>query len=92
LSRGQQSTTAVSHSDGATVELFMIHKVPLYEINKTHTAIANIGTDNYTVTLSTTPVTDGSTGVAEIGGSSVTATENAIIDYFRTEIGNTNFF
>jgi len=91
LSRGQQSTTAASHSDGATVELFMIHKVPLYEINKTHTAIANIGIDSYTITLSTTPVTDGSTGVAEIGGSSVTATENAIIDYFKTEIGNLEF-
>ena len=88
LSRGQQGTTAATHSDGSTVELFMIHKVPLYEINKTHTSIANIGIDSYTVTLSTTPVTDGSTGVAEIGGSTVTATENSIIDYFRTEIAN----
>ena len=87
LSRGEQGTTAAAHADGATVELFMIHKVPLYEINKTHTAIANIGIDSYTVTLSTTPVTDGSTGVAELGGSSVTATENAIIDYFKTIIG-----
>ena len=87
VTRGQQGTTAASHADGATVELFIIHKVPLYEINKTHTAIANIGIDSYTVTLSSTPVTDGSTGVAELGGSSVTATENAIIDYFKTIIG-----
>ena len=56
LSRGQQGTTAVAHADGSTVELFMIHKVPLFEINKTHTAIANIGIDDYTITLSTTPV------------------------------------
>ena len=87
VTRGQQGTTAASHADGATVELFIIHKVPLYEINKTHTAIANIGIDNYTVSLSSTPVTDGSTGVAELGGSSVTATENAIIDYFKTIVG-----
>jgi len=87
LSRGQQSTTAASHADGATVELFMIHKVPLYEINKTHTAIANIGMDNYTVALSTTPVIENN-ATAELGGSSVTATENALIDYFKTEIGN----
>ena len=87
LSRGQQSTTAASHADGATVELFMIHKVPLYEINKTHTAIANIGMDNYTVALSTTPVIENN-ATAELGGSLVTATENAIIDYFKTEIGN----
>ena len=155
LSRGQQSTTAVGHSDGATVELFMIHRVPLYEINKTHTSIANIGIDDYTITLSTAPIVDGAvakvngatssstalvvdnnsgtievgmtvtgTGIsgtvtvstvtdqnnlvlsstqslsddvtlefikggnAEIGGNSATATENAIIDYFKTEIGN----
>ena len=87
-SRGQQSTTAVGHASGATVELFMVHKVPLYEINKTHTSIGNIGIDSYTITLSTTPVTDGSTGVAEIGGTSVTATENAIIDYFKTSIAS----
>jgi hypothetical protein len=59
----------------------------LYEINKTHTAIANIGMDNYTVALSTTPVIENN-ATAELGGSSVTATENALIDYFKTEIGN----
>ena len=31
--------------NGATVELYMLHKVPFTEINKTHTSIANIGTD-----------------------------------------------
>tara|TARA_Y100000992_G_scaffold160210_1_gene107233 strand:- start:203 stop:1711 length:1509 start_codon:yes stop_codon:yes gene_type:complete len=87
LTRGQQGTTAVAHADGATVELFMIHKVPLYEINKTHTSIGNIGIDDYTITLTTTPVIDNN-ATAELGGSSVTATENAIIDYFKTEIGN----
>ena len=87
ISRGQQGTTAATHADGATVELYMIHKVPLYEVNKTHTAIANIGIDDYTFELTTSPVTDGSTGVAEVGGSSVTATENAMLDHMKTLIG-----
>ena len=86
LSRGQQGTTAVAHADGATVELFMLHKVPLYEINKTHTAIANIGIDDYTITLSTTPVITGN-ATSEFGGSSVTATENSIMDTMKTIIG-----
>ena len=86
LSRGQQGTTAAAHADGATVELFMIHKVPLYEINKTHTAIANVGMDSYTITLDTTPVITGN-ATAEFGGSSVTATENSIMDTMKTIIG-----
>ena len=86
LSRGEQGTTAVAHADGATVELFMLHKVPLYEINKTHTAIANVGLDSYTITLSTTPVITGN-ATAEFGGSSVTATENSIMDTMKTIIG-----
>ena len=30
--------TAASHANGATVELYMLHKVPFTEINKTHTS------------------------------------------------------
>ena len=86
ITRGQQGTTAATHADGATVELFIIHKVPLYEINKTHTAIANIGMDDYTITLSSTPVITGN-ATAELGGSSVTATENSIMDTMKTIIG-----
>jgi hypothetical protein len=49
--RGSNSTTAASHANGATVELYQIHKVPLYDINKTHTAIANIQMNSYTIVL-----------------------------------------
>ena len=87
LSRGVDSTTAAAHADGATVELYQAHKVPFTEINKTHTAIANPEIDSYTVTLSTTPVTDGSGNAVEFGGTSVTATENAIMDYMQTILG-----
>ena len=154
ISRGQNSTTATTHSDGATVELYIIHRIPLTEINATHTSLANIGIDSYTISTTSSPVTDGATalvnsaissttalvvdgnrgtievgmtvtgtgisgtvtiatvtnqntlvlssaqslsddvvltftkgGVAEIGGSVITATENAIIDYAHTIIG-----
>ena len=155
VSRGQNSTTAAAHADGATVELYMIHRVPLTEINATHTSLANIGIDSYTISSTSSPVTDGATalvngaissttalvvdnnrgtievgmtvtgtgisgtvtiatvtnqntlvlssaqslsddvvltftkgGVSEIGGSVITATENAIIDYAHTVIGS----
>ena len=154
ISRGQNSTTAATHADGATVELYMIHRVPLTEINATHTSIANIGIDDYTISTTSTPTIDGATalvnsaisgttalvvdgnrgtietgmtvsgtgvdagvtvvtvtdqntlvlsaaetlsdnvvlrftkgGVAEIGGTIITATENAMIDYACTIIG-----
>ena len=87
LSRGVNSTTAAAHADGATVYLYQAHKIPFTEINKTHTAIANIEIDSYTVALTTTPVTDGSAGTDEFGGTAVTATENALMDQFSTLVG-----
>ena len=88
LSRAVDGTTAAEHADGATVELYQAHKVPFTEINKTHTSIANPEIDSYTLTLSTTPVVDGSTTAqSSIGGTVVKATENAIMDVFSTLIG-----
>ena len=49
----------------------MINSVPLTEINKTHTAIANIGIDSYTVSTTTSAsITEIST-TAQVGGTSV---------------------
>ena len=88
LSRAVDGTTAAEHVSGATVELYQAHKVPFTEINKTHTSIANPEIDSYTLTLSTTPVVDGSTTAqSSIGGTVVKATENAIMDVFSTLIG-----
>ena len=78
--------TAVAHTNGSTVELYMLHKVPFTEINKTHTAVGNTATDYYTVTLSTTPVV-ASGGDSEFGGSVVKATENAMYDVSGSIIG-----
>ena len=85
--RGANSTTAVSHANGATVELYQIHKVPLYDINKTHTAIANIQQESYTIVTSTTPVVDGAGSTSTFGGDVITATENAQYDVSTTNMG-----
>ena len=78
ITRAQDGTTAASHADGATVELYMLHNVPFTEINKTHTAISNVGLDYYTITLTGTPSISGGSDTAENGGASVVVTENAI--------------
>jgi hypothetical protein len=87
ITRGQDSTTAVAHSDGATIELYMISSVPLTEINKTHTAIANIGIDSYTVSSSTSASISGASTTAQVGGVSVYATENYRYETVKTLIG-----
>ena len=85
--RGQGSTTAATHADGSTVELYQAWTVPFTEIIKTHTAIANIGIDSYTIST-TASASVGSTGDdVNVGGTTVTATENALMDYFQTLIG-----
>jgi hypothetical protein len=84
ITRAQGGTTAASHTDGATVELYILHGTPLTEVNKTFNAISNIEIDSYTVLLTSAPVI-GSSGVSENGGSSITATENAA--YNTGELG-----
>ena len=84
--RGQSSTTAVAHSAGATVEFYMLHGVPLTEVNKTHNALSNIGIDSYTVTLTTSPSISGGSTTAQNGGDAVIATENALIDTGNTQL------
>ena len=61
--------------------------MPLYDINKTHTAIGNIGIDSYTITLATTPVVDGAGSISSFGDSVVTATENNQYDVSNTNMG-----
>ena len=80
ITRAQDSTSATSHAAGAKVELYILHKVPFIEINKTFNAIANINIDSYTVLLTSSPTITGGTTTATNGGTSVKATENAIYD------------
>ena len=87
ITRGQGSTTAAAHSNGATIELYMINSVPLTEINKTHTAIANIGIDSYTVSSTTSASITGASTTAQVGGVSVYASENYRFETLKTIIG-----
>jgi hypothetical protein len=87
ITRGQDSTTAVLHANLATVELYMIQAIPLTEINKTHTAIANIGIDSYTVAGSTSASISGNSTTIQVGGISVYATENYRYETLKTLIG-----
>ena len=72
--------TDSDHADGTTVELYMIHEIPLTEINKTHTSISNVGIDSYTITTTTNAASNGD---GTSGGNSVTATENAMDDVIQ---------
>ncbi len=93
LTRAADSTTAVAHSNGATVELYQLNKTPLDQINKTHTAIANIGMDSYTFTVSNAPTVTGSdaTPVSQVGGINVYATENYRFETMRTSVSVLDF-
>ena len=86
ITRAQGSTTAAAHTDEAVVELYQINKTPLTEINKIHTAIANIGIDSYTVTLTTAPTISGSSDTNEVGGNEVYASENYRYETLRPSI------
>ena len=87
LVRAQEGTTAAAHASGATVDFFQLHKVPLSQINKTHTSIANIDLDSYTITLTSSPAFDGGSGsTAENGGDAVFASENHIINTGFTQV------
>ena len=80
LARGVGNTTATTHANGATVELYQLNGIPLDQINKTHAGtLANIGIDTYTVTTTTQ-----ATSSSNQGGNSVVATENAQMDGLQT--------
>ena len=53
--------------------------IPLTQVNKTHTALANVRIDSYTVATSTA-----ATSSSNQGGNSVVATENAMMDGGQT--------
>ena len=86
LTRGDDGTTAAAHADNATVELYQILKTPLTEINKTHTALANIQMDSYTISLTTAPTITGASTSAEVGDVSVFASENYRLELIKTAI------
>ena len=86
LTRSVEDGVAQAHAAGTTVELYQLFKTPLTEINKTHTAIANIGIDSYTITLTTAPTVTGSSTDVDVGGINVFATENMRFETMKTNL------
>ena len=86
LTRGIGDSDAAAHAVGATVELYQVNGVPLTEINKTHTAIADIGMDSYTVSITSTPSVSGTSGDVQIGGVAVFASENFRFETMQSAI------
>ena len=86
LTRGAGGSTASAHTASDKVELYEIFGVSLTEINKEHTSIGNIGTDYYTITLTTAPTITGGSTTAEIGGIAVYASENYRYELIKTSI------
>ena len=88
LTRGTSGSTAAIHDANATIELYQILGTSLVEINKIHTAIANIGIDSYTVTLTNAPTVSGGSTTAEVGGINIYASENYRYETAKTIIGS----
>ena len=86
VTRGARGTTAAAHADGATVEFYQFNGLILDEINKTHAAVANVGIDSYTVATTLSAETAGT-----FGGSSITATQNALFDTFKALVPTLGF-
>ena len=84
LTRGDAGTTAAAHANGATVELYQILKTPLDQINKTHTSIANINIDSYTISVTTAPTITGGSTDAEVGETAVFASENYRMELMKS--------
>ena len=84
LTRGDAGTTAAAHANGATVELYQILKTPLDQINKTHTSIANIDMDSYTISVTTAPTVTGASTDAEVGETGVFASENYRMELMKS--------
>ena len=95
--------TGDTHEANDVVEFYMIHKVPISEIHgfdnlstldardgaASHTAIGNIGIDDYTITVETAAVIDGTgTTRAQIGGSDIRASENILFDLGYYDVQN----
>jgi len=86
LTRGAGGSTAAGHTASDKIELYQILGTPLTEINKEHTAIANIGTDYYTIALTTAPTISGGSTTAEVGGTTVYASENYRYETLKTSL------
>ena len=69
------NTTAATHDDDSIVSLYMLGGIPLIEINKIHTAVADVELDSFTVVTTTAATT-----TVTAGGTKIHATKNVSYD------------
>ena len=72
------ATTAAAHDDNSIVYLYMLGGVPLIEINKIHTAVADIELDSFTIATTTAATT-----TVTAGGTNIHATKNVSYDVIQ---------
>jgi hypothetical protein len=77
LSRGLSQTADSPHFSGGRIELYELNGIPLTEINTNH-VVSNQGMDYYTIT-----VPSNADETVAMGGSAVTASENAVVDAYQ---------
>lgn len=81
LDRGENGTTAVSHSDESVVECYNLDGIPLIDINKIHNSIESPTLDSYRISVSSL----GNVGIRG-GGDLATATQNIQYEVVRPQI------
>lgn len=79
--RNVQSSTGVAQTFTAgesNIKLISLNGIPVYELNKVHSSVANQGLDYYTIQTATSAATN-----TFIGGTSVAATQNALLNNYQ---------
>ena len=92
-----------SHAADDIVEIYTIHQIPIWELygyatpvninnqvaSNSINAISNIGIDDYTVTVTSSAIIDGTgTTRAQVGGDNVYASENILYDLAQFNVQN----
>jgi len=79
--RGQDSTVAAAHTEGAFVECYNLDGVPLTQLNKTHDSLLNPTLDSYDLQCDSVS----SSGIRG-GGTNAIATQNIPFEYITPSI------
>jgi hypothetical protein len=83
---GTTTTTAAAHEDNSVLALYMIAGIALSNVNKTHTAIAGVEIDSFTIETGTN-----ATSTLVAGGDLITCTRNISFDIARPQIENVQY-
>ena len=84
--RGVGNTTIIAHPEDSVVEWYEVNGIPLQNLNNTPLQIQEAGLDWYSV-----DVTVNATETDSFGGSSVMASNNALVDSYQLMVPVINF-